>query len=200
MAADTDTLRRTPLHDRHVAAGARLVPFAGWEMPVQYPAGIRAEHTAVRERAGVFDVSHMGQIETRGPGAGALLQRLDSGRTGHVVAHEPLEQGAGAPAAVSIWPMWLTSNTGAGGGVLGAFPGGVLDGHLPAGEGDEARASGRVRSCNGVRLRVSVSAAVGRPDPSKGSRARTGPLRAPLRRSHGTRDVGLDSRSATGIT
>ncbi len=78
MAADTDTLRRTPLHDRHVAAGARLVPFAGWEMPVQYPAGIRAEHTAVRERAGVFDVSHMGQIETRGPGAGALLQRLVS--------------------------------------------------------------------------------------------------------------------------
>jgi aminomethyltransferase len=78
MAADTDTLRRTPLHDRHVAAGARLVPFAGWEMPVQYPAGIRAEHTAVRERAGVFDVSHMGQIETRGPGAGDLLQRLVS--------------------------------------------------------------------------------------------------------------------------
>ena len=78
MAADTDTLRRTPLHDRHVAAGARLVPFAGWEMPVQYPAGIRAEHTAVRERAGVFDVSHMGQIETRGPGAEALLQRLVS--------------------------------------------------------------------------------------------------------------------------
>ena len=76
MAAETDTLRRTPLHDRHVAAGARLVPFAGWEMPVQYAGGIRAEHAAVRERAGVFDVSHMGQIETRGPGAGALLQRL----------------------------------------------------------------------------------------------------------------------------
>src|SRR5918998_399865 len=76
MAAETDTLRRTPLHDGNVAAGARLVPFAGWEMPVQYAAGIRAEHAAVRERAGVFDVSHMGQIETRGPGAGALLQRL----------------------------------------------------------------------------------------------------------------------------
>ena len=76
MAAETDTLERTPLHARHVAAGARLVPFAGWEMPVQYPAGIRAEHTAVRERAGVFDVSHMGEIETRGPGAEALLQRL----------------------------------------------------------------------------------------------------------------------------
>jgi len=73
--ADAETLQRTPLYERHVAAGARLVPFAGWEMPVQY-AGIRAEHTAVRERAGVFDVSHMGQVETSGPGALALLQRL----------------------------------------------------------------------------------------------------------------------------
>jgi aminomethyltransferase len=71
----TDTLRRTPLYDRHEAAGARLVPFAGWEMPVQYE-GIRQEHIAVRTAAGVFDVSHMGQIETSGPGAEALLQRL----------------------------------------------------------------------------------------------------------------------------
>ena len=68
-------LQRTPLHDRHVAAGARLVPFAGWEMPVQYE-GIRAEHAAVRERAGVFDVSHMGEIETSGPDAEAFLQRV----------------------------------------------------------------------------------------------------------------------------
>jgi aminomethyltransferase len=75
MAAETDTLRRTPLHARHVAAGAKLVPFAGWEMPVQY-AGIREEHTAVRQRAGIFDVSHMGEIETSGPDAEALLQRL----------------------------------------------------------------------------------------------------------------------------
>jgi aminomethyltransferase len=70
------TLRRTPLYDRHEAAGAKLVPFAGWEMPVQYPAGIRAEHVAVRREAGVFDVSHMGQIETAGPGARDLLQAL----------------------------------------------------------------------------------------------------------------------------
>jgi aminomethyltransferase len=75
MAAGTETLRRTPLHDRHVAAGAKLVPFAGWEMPVQY-AGIRAEHMAVRERVGVFDVSHMGEVETSGSGAEQLLQRL----------------------------------------------------------------------------------------------------------------------------
>jgi aminomethyltransferase len=75
MAAGAEALSRTPLHDRHVAAGARLVPFAGWEMPVQY-AGIRAEHEAVRERAGVFDVSHMGEIETAGPDAEAFLQRI----------------------------------------------------------------------------------------------------------------------------
>src|SRR3954447_21326523 len=76
--APSQTLRRSPLHDRHVAASARLVPFAGWEMPVQYADGIRAEHVAVRTVAGVFDVSHMGQIETTGPQAGALLQRLIS--------------------------------------------------------------------------------------------------------------------------
>ena len=70
-------LRRTPLYDRHVAAGARLVPFAGWEMPVQYT-GVKQEHLAVRQGVGVFDVSHMGQIETRGPDAAALLQRLVS--------------------------------------------------------------------------------------------------------------------------
>src|SRR5215218_1764228 len=75
MAAGTHTLKRTPLYDRHAAAGARLVEFAGWEMPVQY-AGIRAEHDAVRERAGAFDVSHIGEIETTGPGAEAFLQRI----------------------------------------------------------------------------------------------------------------------------
>jgi aminomethyltransferase len=69
------TLQRTPLHERHLAAGARVVPFAGWEMPVQY-AGIREEHRAVRERAGVFDVSHMGEVETTGPDAEAFLQRV----------------------------------------------------------------------------------------------------------------------------
>jgi aminomethyltransferase len=71
----SETLKRTSLYERHAAAGARLVPFAGWEMPVQY-AGIREEHVAVRRSAGMFDVSHMGEIETRGPQAEALLQRL----------------------------------------------------------------------------------------------------------------------------
>jgi len=73
--SSTTELRRTPLYDRHAAAGAKLVPFAGWEMPVQY-AGIREEHVAVRTGAGVFDVSHMGQVETTGPQAREFLQRV----------------------------------------------------------------------------------------------------------------------------
>jgi aminomethyltransferase len=67
------TLRRTPLYERHLAAGARLVPFAGWEMPVQYE-GVIPEHRAVRTDAGVFDVSHMGELEVEGPNARDLLQ------------------------------------------------------------------------------------------------------------------------------
>jgi aminomethyltransferase len=67
------TLRRTPLHDRHVALGARMVPFAGWEMPVQYE-GVIPEHKSVRSDAGVFDVSHMGELEVEGPTARDLLQ------------------------------------------------------------------------------------------------------------------------------
>ena len=69
------TLRRTPLHERHVALGARMVPFAGWEMPVQYE-GVIQEHRAVREDCGAFDVSHMGELEVEGPRARELLQAL----------------------------------------------------------------------------------------------------------------------------
>ena len=75
LRAVSPTTRRTALFDRHAAAGAKLVEFAGWEMPVQYE-GVRQEHMAVRERAGVFDVSHMGEIEIAGPQALELLQRL----------------------------------------------------------------------------------------------------------------------------
>jgi aminomethyltransferase len=67
------TLQRTPLHARHVALGARMVPFAGWEMPVQYT-GVIPEHRAVRTGCGVFDVSHMGELEVEGPRAAELLQ------------------------------------------------------------------------------------------------------------------------------
>ncbi len=69
-----ERLKRTPLYDAHVKAGAKMVPFAGYEMPVQYPTGIIQEHKAVRERAGLFDVSHMGELEIRGGDALGLLQ------------------------------------------------------------------------------------------------------------------------------
>jgi aminomethyltransferase len=72
---DTLTPRPTPLRDAHVAAGAKLVEFAGWEMPVQY-AGLMEEHRAVRSAAGLFDVSHMGEFRVSGPGAEAFLQGL----------------------------------------------------------------------------------------------------------------------------
>jgi glycine cleavage system T protein (aminomethyltransferase) len=68
-------LQQTPLHDRHVALGARMVPFAGWDMPVQYE-GVIPEHLAVRTDCGAFDVSHMGEIEVEGPRARELLQSL----------------------------------------------------------------------------------------------------------------------------
>ncbi|MBN8869215.1 MAG: glycine cleavage system aminomethyltransferase GcvT [Solirubrobacterales bacterium] len=75
MTVEQSVLRRTPLFEIHQEAGAKLVPFAGWEMPVQYD-GIKEEHIAVRTHAGIFDVSHMGQIEVEGPGSLAFLQRL----------------------------------------------------------------------------------------------------------------------------
>ncbi|MEA2246444.1 MAG: aminomethyltransferase, partial [Solirubrobacteraceae bacterium] len=90
--------RRSPLHDRHAAAGAKLVPFSGWEMPVQY-AGIREEHLAVRERVGVFDVSHMGQVEVSGPDAEAFLQRMLSN---DVAAMDAPAGDAGGAAQYSV--------------------------------------------------------------------------------------------------
>jgi aminomethyltransferase len=69
----TTALRRTPLYEQHAELGAKLVPFAGWEMPVLYE-GIKEEHTAVRTHAGMFDVSHMGEVEVEGPGALGFLQ------------------------------------------------------------------------------------------------------------------------------
>jgi aminomethyltransferase len=68
-------LNRTPLYEKHLSLGAKMVPFAGWEMPVQYPAGIIAEHAAVRSAAGLFDIGHMGLIKVEGDQALPLLQR-----------------------------------------------------------------------------------------------------------------------------
>jgi aminomethyltransferase len=74
---------RTPLYEKHVELGAKLVPFAGWEMPVTYE-GIREEHSAVRTHAGMFDVSHMGEVEVEGPRALDFLQRVLSNDVGAV--------------------------------------------------------------------------------------------------------------------
>jgi aminomethyltransferase len=75
-APEATALARTPLHALHVEFGARMVPFAGYDMPVQYPAGILAEHTACRTAAALFDVSHMGQLRLEGEGAAAALETL----------------------------------------------------------------------------------------------------------------------------
>ena len=88
---DAAPLKRTPLHAAHLRAGARMVPFGGWEMPVQYQQGLKAEHAAVRTGAGMFDVSHMGEFRISGPDAEAFLQylttndvsRLRPGRAGY---------------------------------------------------------------------------------------------------------------------
>ena len=69
-------LRHTPLHAAHIALGAKMVPFAGYEMPVQYPTGITTEHQAVRTSAGIFDVSHMGEFEVTGPDRNAFVNRV----------------------------------------------------------------------------------------------------------------------------
>ncbi|HEX7023418.1 MAG TPA: glycine cleavage system aminomethyltransferase GcvT [Gemmatimonadales bacterium] len=72
----SEALKRTPLAEIHRALGAKMVPFAGWEMPVQYPTGIMAEHQAVRTGAGIFDVSHMGEFEVSGPDRNAFVNRV----------------------------------------------------------------------------------------------------------------------------
>src|SRR5213083_1529779 len=81
-----ETLKRTPLHDIHVALGAKMVPFAGFEMPVTYPTGINSEHRAVREDVGVFDVSHMGEFEITGPDRNAFVQRVTCNDVGSLKA------------------------------------------------------------------------------------------------------------------
>ncbi len=75
-----DSLKRTPLYDQHVAIGGKMVPFGGYELPVQYAPGIKKEHLAVRERVGLFDVSHMGELFIEGPDALAALNHLLSNR------------------------------------------------------------------------------------------------------------------------
>ncbi len=76
MTTDTTDLKATPLKALHMELGARMVPFAGYDMPVQYPEGIKTEHLHTREHAGLFDVSHMGQVVITGEGVAAALEKL----------------------------------------------------------------------------------------------------------------------------
>src|SRR3954452_9869867 len=83
--ADTSALLRSPLHDRHVAAGAKTADFVGCLMPIEYPGGgVVAEHTAVRERVGLFDVSHLGKAHVRGPGAAAYVDSALTNSLGRI--------------------------------------------------------------------------------------------------------------------
>ncbi|WP_370298126.1 glycine cleavage system aminomethyltransferase GcvT [Pontibacterium sp.] len=76
MAETQGALKKTPLFDLHVELGGKMVPFAGYEMPVQYPLGVKKEHVHTRDQAGLFDVSHMGQVKLTGANAAAALEKL----------------------------------------------------------------------------------------------------------------------------
>src|SRR3989304_6197324 len=131
-------LRRTCLHAEHLRLGARMVPFAGWEMPVQY-SGIIEEHNAVRTDAGMFDVSHMGRFEVTGPQAAALLRRVCTYDMTHLhpgQGHYAAARGCGARS----------------------LPAGRLAGLPPAGGGAPRHRKERPRSAEAPRLRLQGSA------------------------------------------
>ena len=136
--------RRTPLYDFHLANGARMVPFAGWDMPVQYADGIKAEHLATRDSAGLFDVSHMAQIWIGGADADAALERLT-----------PTDIGAIAEGRVR-YSLFLDTN----GGVLDDLMIARLDGGLQlvvnAGRADHDIAHLRV-NLHGTNLHADVT-------------------------------------------
>jgi aminomethyltransferase len=76
MKMNDENLKRTPLHRKHLELGAKMVPFGGWDMPVQYDKGILAEHAHTREKVSLFDISHMGEFRVKGPDAGGKLDRI----------------------------------------------------------------------------------------------------------------------------
>lgn len=88
----TETLHRTSLYDEHVRLGAKMVPFAGYEMPVQYPSGVLTEHRWTRQHAGLFDVSHMGQATLRGPDFATTAEFLETLVPADVLGLAPLQQ------------------------------------------------------------------------------------------------------------
>ena len=94
-------LKKTPLNARHRASGAKMVPFGGWDMPVEY-SGLADEHTAVRTRAGLFDVSHMGEIEIAGTDALAAVQRISSNDASKLVVGQAQYSGLLTPAGTFV--------------------------------------------------------------------------------------------------
>lgn len=89
-AVSDEALKQTPLHADHVKAQGRMVPFAGFELPVSYKGGLSAEHKLVRERAGLFDVSHMGELSLRGPGAADVVSRVITNQSDKLVDGQAL--------------------------------------------------------------------------------------------------------------
>ncbi|MDC0517290.1 hypothetical protein OAN53_01615 [Porticoccaceae bacterium] len=89
MSTDSD-ISKTVFYDHHLAAGGKMVPFAGYLMPVQYSSGIMQEHLHCRDNAGLFDVSHMGQIIIEGEGAAQALEKIDASRSG-IPRHQPAD-------------------------------------------------------------------------------------------------------------
>lgn len=87
MSSTHENLKVTPLHEAHVAAGGKMVPFAGWHMPIEY-VGLVAEHNIVRTSAGLFDVSHMGEIEVRGKDALALVQKVTTNNAARLAVNQ----------------------------------------------------------------------------------------------------------------
>src|SRR2546428_2175961 len=101
-------LRRTPLHIEHVGLGAKMGPFAGWLMPIEYR-GVLAEHRAVRERVGLFDLTHLGKVDVTGPGALSMLQRvvtndLSKAAVGEAQYNLLVDEGGGGGGEAIVFP------------------------------------------------------------------------------------------------
>ena len=106
---DAEELKRTPLEDEHRRLGAKLGPFAGWLMPIEYE-GALAEHRAVRERVGLFDLTHLGTVDVTGPGALGMLQRvvtndLSKAAIGEALYNLVLNDGGGVIEDLIVYRM-----------------------------------------------------------------------------------------------
>jgi glycine cleavage system T protein (aminomethyltransferase) len=101
MVESSSDLKRTALHSVHTAAGAKMVPFAGWHMPIEYT-GVVSEHMAVRTSAGIFDVSHMGEIEITGPNALALVQKVTTNNAAKLAIHQAQYSGLVYPEGTFV--------------------------------------------------------------------------------------------------